>query len=216
MNRIRSWWAERESAGYHAPEPQRMIVGLGNPGPEYAHSRHNVGFQVVDLLAERHDLEFDRFQKRARLAIGRVRTPAGSEQRVLVAKPMTYMNASGEAVAPLAAFYKIAPADVLVVFDDLDLPVGRIRLRPGGGSGGQKGMQSIIKHLGSEAFPRLRVGIGRPPGQMDPAAYVLRPFSSEQEVEMTFVRITAADAIEAWLAFGIEAAMNQFNAGKDE
>jgi PTH1 family peptidyl-tRNA hydrolase len=193
-----------------------MIVGLGNPGPEYAQSRHNVGFQVVDLLAERHDLEFDRFQKRARLAIGRVRTPAGSEQRVLVAKPMTYMNASGEAVAPLAAFYKIAPADVLVVFDDLDLPVGRIRLRPGGGSGGQKGMQSIIKHLGSEAFPRLRVGIGRPPGQMDPAAYVLRPFSTEQEVEMTFVRMTAADAIEAWLAFGIEAAMNQFNAGKDE
>jgi PTH1 family peptidyl-tRNA hydrolase len=193
-----------------------MIVGLGNPGPEYAQSRHNVGFQVVDLLAERHDLEFDRFQKRARLAIGRVRTPAGSEQRVLVAKPMTYMNASGEAVAPLAAFYKIAPADVLVVFDDLDLPVGRIRLRPGGGSGGQKGMQSIIKHLGSETFPRLRVGIGRPPGQMDPAAYVLRPFSTEQEVEMTFVRMTAADAIEAWLAFGIEAAMNQFNAGKDE
>jgi PTH1 family peptidyl-tRNA hydrolase len=193
-----------------------MIVGLGNPGPEYAQSRHNVGFQVVDLLAERHDLEFDRFQKRARLAIGRVRTPAGTEQRVLVAKPMTYMNASGEAVAPLAAFYKIAPADVLVVFDDLDLPVGRIRLRPGGGSGGQKGMQSIIKHLGSETFPRLRVGIGRPPGQMDPAAYVLRPFSTEQEVEMTFVRMTAADAIEAWLAFGIEAAMNQFNAGKDE
>ena len=193
-----------------------MIVGLGNPGSEYARSRHSVGFQVIDLLAERNDLEFDRFQKRARLAIGRVRTPAGSEQRVLVAKPMTYMNASGEAVAPLAAFYKIAPADVLVVFDDLDLPVGRIRLRPGGGSGGQKGMQSIIKHLGSEAFPRLRVGIGRPPGQMDPASYVLRPFSPEQEVEMTFVRITAADAIEAWLAFGIEAAMNQFNAGKDE
>jgi len=193
-----------------------MIVGLGNPGSEYARSRHSVGFQVIDLLAERNDLEFDRFQKRARLAIGRVRTPAGSEQRVLVAKPMTYMNASGEAVAPLAAFYKIAPADVLVVFDDLDLPVGRIRLRPGGGSGGQKGMQSIIKHLGSEAFPRLRVGIGRPPGQMDPASYVLRPFSPEQEVEMTFVRITAVDAIEAWLAFGIEAAMNQFNAGKDE
>jgi PTH1 family peptidyl-tRNA hydrolase len=216
MNRIRSWWAQRETAGPHAPEPQRIIVGLGNPGSEYARSRHTVGFQVIDLLAERNDLEFDRVQKRARLAIGRVRTPAGSEQRVLVAKPMTYMNASGEAVAPLAAFYKIAPADVLVVFDDLDLPVGRIRLRPGGGSGGQKGMQSIIKHLGSEAFPRLRVGIGRPPGQMDPASYVLRPFSPEQEVEMTFVRITAADAIEAWLAFGIEAAMNQFNAGKDE
>jgi PTH1 family peptidyl-tRNA hydrolase len=193
-----------------------MIVGLGNPGPEYAHSRHNVGFQIVDLLAKRHNLEFNRFQKRARLAIGRVRSPAGSEQRVLVAKPMAYMNASGEAVAPLAAFYKIAPADILVVFDDLDLPVGRIRLRPNGGAGGQKGMQSIIKHLNSEAFPRLRVGIGRPPGQMDPAAYVLRPFSSDQEAEMTFVRMRAADAIEAWLSSGIEAAMNQFNPATDQ
>jgi peptidyl-tRNA hydrolase, PTH1 family len=193
-----------------------MIVGLGNPGPEYAHSRHNVGFEVADLLATRHGLTFDKFQKRARLAIGKVRTPAGSEQRVLVAKPMTYMNASGEAVAPLAAFYKIAPADILVVFDDLDLPAGRIRLRPGGGSGGQKGVQSIIKQLGSEAFPRLRVGIDRPPGQMDPAAYVLRPFSPDQEAEMAFVRIRAVEAIEAWLALGIEGAMNQFNPAKDE
>lgn len=193
-----------------------MIVGLGNPGPEYAHSRHNVGFQVADLLAERHDLKFDRFQKRARLAIGRVRTPSGSEQRVLVAKPMTYMNASGEAVAPLAAFYRIIPADIMVIFDDLDLPIGRIRVRPGGGSGGQKGMQSIIKHLSSEAFPRVRVGIGRPPGQMDPTAYVLRPFSPDQEAEIAFVRIRAVEAIEVWLASGIEAAMNQFNPAKDE
>jgi peptidyl-tRNA hydrolase, PTH1 family len=218
MDRIRSW-LERA----HGPEPhrqvdtpQRMIVGLGNPGPEYAHSRHNVGFQVADLLVARHGLAFDKFQKRARLAIGRVRTPAGFEQRVVVAKPMTYMNASGEAVAPLAAFYKIVPADILVVFDDLDLPAGRIRLRPGGGSGGQKGMQSIIKQLGSEAFPRLRVGIDRPPGQMDPAAYVLRPFSPDQEAEMAFVRMKAVEAIEAWLVYGIEAAMNQFNPAKDE
>jgi PTH1 family peptidyl-tRNA hydrolase len=121
------------------------------------------------LLAERHNLEFNRFQKRARLAIGKVSTPTGSEQRVLLAKPMTYMNASGEAVAPLAAFYKIAPADIIVVFDDLDLPIGRIRLRPGGGSGGQKGMESIITQLHSDAFSRVRVGIGRPPGQMDPS-----------------------------------------------
>ena len=192
-----------------------MVVGLGNPGPEYSRSRHNIGFQVTDLLAQRHGMEFDRYQKRSRLAIGRVRTPAGSAPRALLAKPMTYMNASGEAVAPLAAFYKIAPADIIVIFDDLDLPVGRIRLRPGGGSGGHKGMLSIIKHLGSEAFPRLRIGIGRPPGQMDPAAYVLRPFSTDQEAEMTFVRIRAAEAVEAWLAFGIEAAMNQFNPATD-
>jgi PTH1 family peptidyl-tRNA hydrolase len=218
MNRIRTWWDRPHVPELHrqVEAPQRMIIGLGNPGAEYAHSRHNVGFQVVDVLAERHGLPFDKFQRRARLAIGKVRTPAGHEQRVLLAKPMTYMNASGEAVGPLAAFYKIAPADILVVFDDLDLPAGRIRLRPGGGSGGQKGMQSIIKQLGSEAFPRLRVGIDRPPGQMDPAAYVLRPFSPDQETEMAFVRIRAVEAIESWLAFGIEVAMNQFNPAKDE
>jgi peptidyl-tRNA hydrolase, PTH1 family len=215
MDNIRSWWGRRQ-----APDPneplRRIIVGLGNPGPEYARSRHNIGFQVVDLLAERHALVFDKFQKRARLAIGAVHTPGSSPQRALLAKPMTYMNASGEAVAPLAAFYKIPPSGILVVFDDLDLPVGRIRLRPSGGAGGQKGMQSIIKQHGSDAFPRLRVGIGRPPGQMDPADYVLRPFSAGQEAEMIHVRIRAAEAVEAWLAYGIEAAMNQFNPVLDE
>jgi PTH1 family peptidyl-tRNA hydrolase len=193
-----------------------MIVGLGNPGPEYADNRHNVGFQIADLLAQRHGLEFDKFQKRARGAIGRVQTPHTVSSRVLLAKPMTYMNASGEAVSPLAAFYKIAPPDILVVFDDLDLPVGRIRLRPAGSAGGHRGMQSIITHLGSAEFPRLRVGIGRPPGRMDPAVYVLKSFSSEQAAEMAFVRPRAVDAIEAWLAFGIEAAMNQYNSAKDE
>lgn len=137
----------------------------------------------------------------------------------MLAKPMTYMNASGEAVAALAAFYKIAPGDILVVHDDLDLPLGRIRLRPGGSAGGQKGVASIIKRLGTEQFHRLRIGIGRPgapgsgaPPAMDPADYVLQPFSADQEQEMVFVRQRAADAIETWLALGIEAAMNQFNA----
>ncbi|PKO22019.1 MAG: aminoacyl-tRNA hydrolase [Chloroflexi bacterium HGW-Chloroflexi-1] len=190
-----------------------MIVGLGNPGPEYARNRHNIGFQVVDLLAERHGMAFDKFQKRARLAIGNIVLPDGAAWRVLLAKPMTYMNVSGEAVSSLAAFYKIAPADILVVCDDLDLPVGRIRLRAGGGSGGQRGVQSIISRLGAQEFPRLRVGIGRPPGQMDAAAYVLQNFSPEQESEMAFVRPKAADAIEVWLAQGVETAMNQFNAG---
>jgi peptidyl-tRNA hydrolase, PTH1 family len=223
MNTVRNWWGRRQTPGSagkvrpaEAAAPHRMIVGLGNPGPEYSRSRHNIGFQIADLLALRHGMEFDRFQKRARLAIGWVRTPGVSGQRVLLAKPMTFMNASGEAVAPLAAFYKIVPAHILVVFDDLDLPVGRIRLRPGGSSGGQKGMQSIIKHLGTTDFPRLRVGIGRPPGQMDPADYVLRPFSPDQETEMVFVRTRAAEAIEAWLTGGVEAAMNQFNSAKDE
>jgi PTH1 family peptidyl-tRNA hydrolase len=190
--------------------PLKMVVGLGNPGPEYARSRHNVGFQVIDLFAVRHRLSFDKAQKRARVTQGPV-TLAGWTGRVLLAKPITYMNASGEAVGPLAKFYKIAPTDILVLFDDLDLPVGRLRLRPDGGSSGQKGVRSIIQSLGTESFPRLRIGIGRPPGQMDPADYVLQPFSAVQEEEMVFVRMKAADAIEAWLAQGIDAAMNQFN-----
>jgi peptidyl-tRNA hydrolase, PTH1 family len=201
--------AIRESAPASAT-PLKMIVGLGNPGPEYARSRHNVGFQVIDLFAARHRLSFDKAQKRARVTQGSV-TLAGWGGRVLLAKPITYMNASGEAVGPLTKFYKVAPADILVIFDDLDLPVGRLRLRPDGGSSGQKGVKSIIQSLGTEAFSRLRIGIGRPPGQMDPADYVLQPFSAAQEEEMAFVRMKAADAIEAWLAQGIDAAMNQFN-----
>jgi PTH1 family peptidyl-tRNA hydrolase len=176
--------------------PLKMIAGLGNPGPEYARSRHNVGFQVIDLFAARHRLSFDKAQKRARVTQGPV-TLTGWSGRVLLAKPITYMNASGEAVGPLAKFYKVAPADILVVFDDLDLPVGRLRLRPDGGSSGQKGVKSIIQALGTESFSRVRVGIGRPPGQMDPADYVLQPFSAAQEEEMVFVRMNAA--------------MNQFN-----
>jgi PTH1 family peptidyl-tRNA hydrolase len=197
-----------------------MIVGLGNPGPEYARNRHNVGFQVVDLFAERHGLGFDKFQKRARLAIGQVRLGDGWSGKIVLAKPMTYMNLSGESVGALAAFYKIAPADILVVSDDLDLPPGRLRLRAGGSAGGQKGVKSIIQHLHTEALPRLRIGIGRPGGQgsavppsMDPADYVLQNFTAAEETEMAFVRPRAADAITVWLAQGIEAAMNQFNMG---
>lgn len=202
-----------------------MIVGLGNPGPEYARHRHNIGFQVVDLFAQRHGLVFDKFQKRARLAIGQVTlkgltsaVASGWQDRVLLAKPMTYMNLSGEAVGALAAFYKIAPADILVIHDDLDLPPGKLRLRASGSAGGQKGVKSIIQHLHTEAFARLRIGISRPggvgssaPPGMDPADYVLQPFTAEQETEMGFVRDRAVEAIETWLAQGIEAAMNRFN-----
>jgi peptidyl-tRNA hydrolase, PTH1 family len=196
-----------------------MIVGLGNPGPEYARHRHNVGFQIVDLFAERHGLEFDKFQKRGRLAIGKVTLRDRWSGRVLLVKPMTYMNSSGEAVGPLAAFYKIAPASILVVHDDLDLPLGRLRLRPNGSPGGQKGVASIIKALGTDAFCRIKVGISRPGGQnsgappaMDPADYVLQPFTNDQEKEMSLARVRAADAIEVWLSEGIETAMNTFNA----
>ena len=142
----------------------------------------------LDLFAERHGLEFDKFQKRGRLAIGKVSCGSGWSGRVLLVKPMTYMNSSGESVGPLAAFYKIAPGNILVVHDDLDLPLGRLRLRPNGSPGGQKGVASIIKALGTDAFCRLRVGISRPGGQnsgaspaMDPADYVLQPFTASRK-----------------------------------
>ena len=198
--------------------PTKMIVGLGNPGPEYAQHRHNIGFQVVDRFAAQHGLAFDKFQKRARLAIGQVTLKDSWSGRVVLAKPMTYMNLSGEAISALAAFYKIPPVDILVIHDDLDLPIGRIRLRPGGSAGGQKGVASAIQRLGTDAFHRLRIGISRPggtgsdaPPAMAPADYVLRPFTAEQEKEMAFVRPRAVEAIEVWLAAGIEAAMNQYN-----
>ncbi len=183
-----------------------MVVGLGNPGREYERNRHNVGFQVLDMLAEKHGLEFDRRKFRALLAKGSV-----MEHDVILAKPITFMNLSGESVGPLAHFYKIEPQQILVVADDLDIPQGRIRLRPEGGSGGHNGLKSIIQHLGTREFHRLRIGIGRPPGNMDPADYVLQDFSPEEEAVMAEVRERAVAAIETWLEEGIETAMNRFN-----
>lgn len=185
---------------------QKMIVGLGNPGREYARNRHNIGYQVVDLLAKKHGLRFDKRQGKARLALGSI-----GGQPVILLKPRTFMNESGLAVAPVARFYRVAPADILVIFDDLDLPLGRIRLRPEGGTGGHKGMASVVEKLGRSDFPRLRVGIDRPPGRMDPVDYVLQDFSAEQEEVMAEVRERAVAAVERWLMAGIEAAMNEFN-----
>jgi PTH1 family peptidyl-tRNA hydrolase len=183
-----------------------LIVGLGNPGRKYKRNRHNVGFQVIDHLAKRHGLRFGRRQSDAFVTGGQI---AG--RAVILAKPLSYMNKSGGPVAALRRFYKIDPARLLVIFDDLDLPVGTLRLRPSGGSSGQKGMKSIVERLGSQEFPRLRVGIGRPPGRMDPAAYVLQNFGKEQlaTVEETYER--AADAIETWLRDGVELAMSRHN-----
>lgn len=154
----------------------KLIVGLGNPGPRYAKTRHNVGFMAVDELAARYGLSFTRTEQRALTAHGVI-----EGQRVILAKPQTWMNDSGQAVAPLARFYKIPPEALLVISDHLDLEFGKVRYRFNSSSGGQRGLQSIIQHLGTQAFGQLRLGIGRPPGQMDPAAYVLQPFSEEQE-----------------------------------
>ena len=187
-----------------------LIVGLGNPGPRYAANRHNVGFRCLELLSATHGLTFDKRQKQARVALGTI-----CGQRVVLVKPQTFMNESGRAVAPLARFYRVPTERMLVVYDDLDLPLGTVRLRPEGGSGGHKGMRSIIEHLGGQSFPRLRIGIARPPGRMDPAAYVLQDFSAEEEplLEETFERAVAA--IETWLREGVEIAMSRYNQGSE-
>lgn len=185
----------------------KMVVGLGNPGPEYARTRHNVGFQVLEVLAQRYRLVFGAREHQALVAPW---TFAG--QDVLLVMPMTYMNLSGKAVAPLVRTYGVTPADLLVVYDDLDLPFGVLRMRPKGGAGGHKGVASVIDHLGTSEFPRLRVGIGRPPGRMDPAEYVLSPFTEEEEEVMQRVREEAADAVEMWVRWGAEKAMSWVNA----
>ena len=190
----------------------KLIVGLGNPGPQYSRNRHNVGFQCVDLLAQRHGLRLDKLQQRAMTGSGVI--PCGGERhKVLLARPLTFMNASGEAVAPLARYYGVEPQDLIVVHDDLDLASGKLRLRGGGSSGGQNGIKSIIERLGSPDFARIKVGIGRPPGRMDPADYVLQNFSAAEEEVFTPLRERVCDAVECWLAEGIEAAMNRFNGG---
>jgi len=187
-----------------------LIVGLGNPGPEYAGNRHNAGFQCLARFAERHGLRFSFYRFRASLAEG---TVAG--RRVLLARPLTYMNESGQAVAPLARRYAVAPGDLLVVYDDMDLPLGRIRLRASGSSGGHRGLDSILRHLGTHQVPRLRLGIGRPPFG-DPVDYVLSDWRPDERVTMEAAYDRAVEAIDCFLQEGIVAAMNRFNAGDPE
>jgi len=187
-----------------------MIVGLGNPGPRYARHRHNIGFQCVDLLARRHRIDVGRIQLRAAVGDGWISRP-DARAKVILVKPLTYMNASGEAVGPLVRYYRVELDDILVIHDDLDLDSGKLRFRRNGSSGGQNGVKSMIQHLGGPDFQRARVGVGRPPGRMDPAAYVLQDFSSAEEEIFGPLRETVCDAIECWLFDGVEAAMNQYN-----
>ena len=183
-----------------------LITGLGNPGRQYAGNRHNVGFMVVSHLAEKLGETFNRVESNALVAKAN-----HQGMRLILVKPQTYMNGSGSAVRSLLRFYKIPQEQLLVVYDDVDLPLEMLRLRAEGGSGGQKGMQSIIEQLGSEAFSRLRVGIGRPPGRMEAADYVLQNFSkNEQELlELTLKR--AVEAILTFVTDGLEKAMNLYN-----
>lgn len=183
-----------------------IFVGLGNPGREYENTRHNIGFSVIQRLAQRWGIEATRYRFKALTGDG---TAEG--KRVVLVMPQTYMNLSGNAVSSYMKFYKVAPDHLMVINDDLDLPFGSIRLRKSGGSAGQKGMQSIINKLGHSEFPRLRVGIGRPPGRMDPVDFVLKKFKPADEDLLNQVLDTCADAVETYLEQGIEKAMTLFN-----
>jgi peptidyl-tRNA hydrolase, PTH1 family len=185
----------------------KVVVGLGNPGSRYAGTRHNVGFRVLGELARRWGADRPKIKYEAEIVEA---TFAG--QKVLLVAPQTFMNLSGRTVQPLLAFYTLELADLLVVCDDLNLDTGRLRLRPSGSAGGQKGLADIIQRLGSEAFSRLRIGIGRPPGQMQATDYVLGKFRADEREPIEHAIVTAGDAVEVWIKEGIGAAMNQFNA----
>ncbi len=187
-----------------------LIVGLGNPGEQYLRNRHNVGFQCLSYLANRNGLDFNEKQHKARVATGMIRG-----QRVALAKPFTYMNDSGQAVAALVRWYKLDPAtELLVIYDDLDLPFETVRLRANGSAGGQNGMKSIIQHLGTQQFPRLRVGIGRPADRRDPKDYVLGNWDREQSEKLPVLYARVADAVETVITDGLTLAMTRFNAGE--
>ena len=188
-----------------------LIVGLGNPGAEHKLNRHNIGYMVIDKLAEDLGLSFSRMRFDALVV-----KDAFAGEPIVLAKPRTYMNLSGRAVAALARFYKLTPERILVAYDDVDLDFESVRLRPEGGSAGQKGMKSIITSLGTQAFPRLRMGIGRPPGRMGTPAYVLQDFSKEEREILPFVLDHGSRAIQSFVRDGIDQAMNQFNRRKDE
>ena len=183
-----------------------LIIGLGNPGREYRQNRHNIGFMLIDRLAIRLNARMSRLQSRALIASAR-----HNEAKIILAKPQTFMNLSGQAVQGLIHFYKLPLENLILVHDDLDLPFGTIRLRPGGGAGGQKGVKSTIQHLGANDFPRLRLGIGRPPGRMDAAAYVLQDFPKGDEQILSETLDRAADAVFAFMDEGLDMAMNRFN-----
>ena len=186
----------------------KAIIGLGNPGREYEGTRHNVGFDVVDEVARRWKTRLKSWKTVTDLAVV-------GEREAILAKPKTFMNLSGEAVGRIAAFHKIDPADVLIVVDDVQLPLGRLRCRPSGSAGGHNGLKSVIQHLGSQDFPRLRVGVGRGDPQWDLADHVLSPFQGGEQESARQAVARAADAVEVFLQDGIGAAMNQFNAADD-
>jgi len=184
----------------------RLIVGLGNPGPAYAATRHNVGFWVVDRLARTLRIPIEKAKWKGLVGEGRV-----GEETVILLKPQTYMNASGESVAEAMRFYKLAPENLLVIYDDMDLPLGTLRLRMKGSDGGHRGLRSIIAHLGTQEIPRIRIGIGRPAPGVSVTDHVLSPFAPEEREAAEAAAARAAEAAAAWLTEPFDRVMNRFN-----
>lgn len=186
----------------------KMIVGLGNPGKKYERTRHNVGFELVDRLAVQWGASPPRVRSK-----GEVAEAARGQEKILLVKPQTFMNLSGECVQPLRDFHKIDLRDILILCDDLSLDVGQIRLRASGSSGGQKGLAHILQRLGTHDIPRLRIGIGATPHGWDTVDYVLGKFSFEDRDQVDIALVRAQEAVECWISEGIEKAMSRFNAG---
>lgn len=205
-SRIRRVFSRKTTPEMELTTPPFLLVGLGNPGREYRETRHNVGFMVIERFAQQAGISLSRVQQKAIVGLGNV-----GDQKVLLAKPQTFMNLSGESVAALVRFYKIPLDHLIVVHDDLDLPFGTLRIRPDGGSAGQKGMQSIISRLGTQQFPRMRFGIGRPSGSKQGVSYVLHGFSPEEKKELDYLLSRAADALKTFVVEGLETAMNRYN-----
>ena len=188
-------------------EPMHLIVGLGNPGADYAKTRHNAGFLLVEKLAAQWQAGWNSERK----FVARMAKADCGEKKVLLCEPQTFMNLSGEAVAAVQQFYQLPLANILVVVDDADLPLGEIRLRPGGGSGGHHGLESVAQHLGSKAYARLRIGIGRKNEARQITGHVLGKFSAEENALLEKVLERAAGQLECWVTAGLQQAMNQFN-----
>ncbi|MFD1736902.1 aminoacyl-tRNA hydrolase [Bacillus salitolerans] len=184
----------------------KVIIGLGNPGREYAQTRHNVGFITIDELAMRHQIPLDKEKFKALYGSGIM-----NGEKVILLKPLTYMNLSGEAVRPIIDYFNVDIDDIVVIYDDLDLPVGKVRLRAKGSAGGQNGMKSIIQHIGTQEFKRIRIGIGRPQNGMKVPDYVLGKFVGEDVPAMVQSIKTAADACETWMKHTFIDVMNQYN-----
>jgi len=185
----------------------KLIVGLGNPGSRYRGTRHNVGWEVLERLARKHGIAIEEDTGWAEVGRGDI-----GPHRVVLARPMTYVNASGMAVQDLRRRFRVKPSDLFLIVDDLDLPLGRLRLRQKGTAGGHNGLRSVIEALGTDGFPRMRVGIGRPPGKTDAADHVLARFSAEERQMLNDALDRAVEALEVAIVDGVDVAMNRFNA----